>query len=113
MLAQRYRTDLSADPAEEAAYLRARYELHFTPEDGACLIEIHQAFLAPFYCLPFDYDSLWQRLTRKPFFGRELLTLALDDVLLVLCAHGAKHSWSRLGWLCDIARLLVVCGDGL
>jgi hypothetical protein len=27
-------------------------------------------------------------------------------LLLILCIHGAKHSWERLGWLCDIAELI-------
>ena len=25
---------------------------------------------------------------------------------MFLCAHGAKHLWARLGWLCDLARLI-------
>jgi len=49
MLAAGYTTDLPADAAQQAAYLRARYELHFTTPDGVVHIEIHQAFLAPSY----------------------------------------------------------------
>jgi hypothetical protein len=30
-----------------------------------------------------------------------------EDLMLVLCAHGAKHLWGRIGWICDIARVLV------
>ncbi len=113
MLAEGYGTDLPANRAAEEAYLRARYELHFTTQDRAYLIEIHQAFIAPFYCLPFDYESIWQGLEKQIFFGREILSLSPDDLLLVLCAHGAKHSWARLAWLCDVARLLVVKRDEL
>jgi hypothetical protein len=109
LLASGYITDLPTRPAYEAAYLRARYELHFATEDGS-LIEIHQAFLAPFFSFPFDYEGLWQRLERKSFCGREILGLAPEDLLLALCAHGTKHRWSRLAWVCDIGRLLVVLG---
>jgi len=111
MLAAGYGTDLPPDAAQEAAYLRARYELHFTSPDGAIPIEIHQAFMAPSYCLPFDYGALWQRLERQPLCGREVLALGAGDLLLMLCAHGAKHSWAELSAICDIARLLVVAGD--
>ena len=111
MLAAGYATDLPADAAQEAAYLRARYELHFTTPDGVVPIEIHQAFLAPSYCLPFNYNALWQRLERQPFCGREVLALPAGDLLLMLCAHGAKHSWAELSAVCDIARLLVVAED--
>ncbi len=32
--------------------------------------------------------------------------IALEDLLLILCVHGAKHRWDRLGWICDIAELI-------
>jgi hypothetical protein len=107
LLAKGYRTDLPVRPAEEAAYLHARDELHFSTPDGS-LIEIHQAFLAPFFSLSLDYQALWQRLERRRFCGREIFALAPEDLLLALCAHGTKHCWSRLAWVCDIARLLIV-----
>lgn len=112
LLAGGYRTDLPTRPADRAAYLRARHELHFITLDGS-LIEIHQTFLAPFFCFPLDDESLWRRLERKSFCGREILALAPEDLLLVLCAHGTKHRWARLAWICDVARLLVVSGSEL
>jgi hypothetical protein len=111
MLASGYTTDLPSDTAQEAAYLRARYELHFAAPDGAVPIEVHQAFLAPSYCLPFDYEALWRRLDRQVLCGREVLMLPPGDLLLMLCAHGAKHSWAELSGVCDIARLLVIYED--
>ena len=33
-------------------------------------------------------------------------TLSAEDLLLFLAAHGAKHRWSRLGWVCDFAVAL-------
>ena len=39
---------------------------------------------------------------------REIQTLAPEPLLLFLCAHGAKHMFERLGWICDIARFLQV-----
>ena len=28
------------------------------------------------------------------------------DLLLLLCAHGAKHQWLEMKWICDIAELV-------
>lgn len=109
LVAHGYVTDLPADPAQQAAYLRARYELHFTAQSGT-VIEIHQSFLAPFFSVDFDYPETWRRLEQKRFCGTEILALAPGDLLLALCAHGTKHGWSRLIWICDIARLLALRG---
>src|SRR5207244_1068830 len=41
-----------------------------------------------------------------PLGGTLVRTLSAEHLLLVLCAHGAKHCWERLGWICDVAELL-------
>jgi len=33
------------------------------------------------------------------------------DLLVLLCAHGGKHSWSRLQWIADIAALVRTRSD--
>jgi hypothetical protein len=113
MIAHGYVTDLPTEPAQQAAYLRVRHELHFTSENGACLVELHQALLPPFYTFAIDYEALWGRVEKNPFCGREILMLRQSDLLLALCAHATKHSWERLAWICDIARLLHVSSDNL
>jgi hypothetical protein len=34
-------------------------------------------------------------------------TLSANDLLFSLCVHGSRHLWERLGWICDIAELIV------
>ena len=29
-----------------------------------------------------------------------------EDLLMVLCIHGSKHCWERLGWICDVAEVV-------
>jgi hypothetical protein len=99
LLAAGYTTDLPDGPAE-TAYLNARYEIHFV-SPGGIPIEIHQSFLLPAFCFP-----LVPRLETRRFFGRPVLALTPPDLLLVLCAHGAKHAWSQPLLIRDVARLL-------
>jgi hypothetical protein len=108
-----YGTDFPDDPLQQEAYLGVRDELHFTSHDGTYVIELHHALLAPFYSLGIDYDVLWERMERQTFCGREILALRSGDLLLALCAHATKHSWSSLGWICDIGRLLQIAGGEL
>jgi hypothetical protein len=35
-----------------------------------------------------------------------VLSLAPEDLLLLLCVHGGKHCWCQLNWICDVAELL-------
>lgn len=112
LLAAGYTTDLPKDPGQRQAYLRTRYELHFT-SPGGLPVEIHQSFLPPSYCF-----SLSPRYQYTSFFGRQILALSPADLLLVLCAHGAKHAWSEPRLVRDVARLLeisarVLCWPGL
>jgi hypothetical protein len=108
LLAAGYSTDLPSNPGQRKAYLGARYEIHFTPPGGAIPIEIHQSFLPPAYGF-----NLVPRTERRTFFGREIAALSPADLLLVLCAHGAKHAWSEPSLVRDAARLLEVSADDL
>lgn len=96
-------------------------------------VELHWAITSP--CLPFDldYNTVAPHLTwiglpgvhapgvhphnaagvghdAAPVEGQSapfrVRALAPEDLLLILCVHGAKHLWERLIWLCDLAELL-------
>ena len=58
------------------------------------------------YPFRFDPEILWRSLHRTRIAGREVPSLSPEVLLLFLCVHGAKHLWSRLQWLGDVARLV-------
>ena len=86
-------------------------------------VELHWAITSP--CLPFDldYSTVAPRLNWITLPGIETQTdsqnsqaarvraLAPEDLLLILCVHGAKHLWERLIWLCDLAELIGATPD--
>jgi hypothetical protein len=49
---------------------------------------------------------VWRSRTTANVAGSEVPNLSPEIALLVLCMHGSKHVWSRLIWICDVARLL-------
>ena len=49
---------------------------------------------------------LWPKRQTAILSGAEVPNLNPESMLIVLCMHGAKHVWSRLIWICDVARLL-------
>lgn len=57
---------------------------------------------------PFRFDTslLWRSRSSIQIAGQPVPILSGESLLLFLCVHGAKHMWSRLQWLGDLARLV-------
>ena len=94
------------DRNEEQQHLRAECEYNLERSSDGVLVELHWAFHPRSFPLPLDMDDLWDRTRTVRVGGLTTLTMASEDLLLVLCVHGAKHCWERLGWICDVAALL-------
>lgn len=58
------------------------------------------------FSLRFDVDLLWRSQNSIQIAGQPVPVLSQESLLLFLCVHGAKHMWSRLQWLGDLARLI-------
>lgn len=81
-------------------------EFSYYRSDVDTSIDLHWDPTPRFFHAPIEH--LWERLHTVPVAGRPTPTLSPEDLLLVLCAHGGKHLWASLGWICDIARLITV-----
>jgi len=47
-------------------------------------------------------DRWWAQRQDVDLGGTTIRTLESELLVLYLCMHGAKHSWARIGWLCDL-----------
>ena len=101
-----YRPSTELQPAVERLSLRAGYERSFDSAAGNNLVELQWALLSHFYGVDLDVDELLKRAGRTVVGGNEVPCLSPEDSLLVLCLHAAKHLWTRLIWLSDIAETL-------
>jgi len=95
-------------PIQKADYKEDYGCLTFTDKNGRDWIEI-DGWLSSRE-LPWNFQLAYfaQRLTRVSLEGKMVPAFSPEDLLLILCLHGAKHYWSRLSWLCDIAELIRV-----
>ena len=93
-------------PAVERFWLRTGYERSFDSAAGKNLVELQWALLPYFYGVDLSVDDLLARAGRTVVGGREVPCLSPEDSVLVLCLHAAKHLWTRLIWLADIAETL-------
>jgi len=101
-----YTPNLHLSEAEQAAHVASGQEWPFDGPLGNNLLEIQWRVLPRFYAVEFSIESFFQRALRVDLGGSSVRSLAPEDLLLVLCVHTAKHVWSRLSWLCDIAETM-------
>jgi hypothetical protein len=83
-------------------------EALFADADGAS-IDIHWQLLPKEFPFAPSVEDVLTRATTVALGDGNVLTLSADDLLLMLCAHGAKHGWSQLNWICDVAE--TVCAS--
>lgn len=106
LLAHGYRPWRSLTPAQRAATRRSQCHDQLVREDGQLLVELHWAVAPRYLACPVDLEGVWGRTKRFPLGETQVLVMAPEDLLLLLCVHGGKHLWERLMWLCDVAQLL-------
>src|SRR5579863_1754126 len=77
----------------------------FLSDPQKILVEFHTERTLRYFPTPIDLQELTGRLMTVEIGGQRLLTFSIEDTLVMLCVHGAKHFWERLGWVLDIAKL--------
>src|SRR5580700_7213804 len=69
------------------------------------LAEFHTERTLRYFPIPINFQDLTSRLMTVEIGEQHVRTFSIEDTLVMLCVHGAKHFWERLGWVLDIAKL--------
>jgi SAM-dependent methyltransferase len=69
-------------------------------------VEVHTEHTLRYFPVPLDFDKMSRRFIVVDIAGRKMRTFSVEDTLLMLCVHGAKHFWDRLAWSVDVAELI-------
>jgi hypothetical protein len=77
--------------------LRHRYSMSFTRRDLAA--ELHWAFTNRDIAFDLELEEMAPRLGSVRIGAHDVPVFAPEDLLLILCVHGAKHRWDRLEWI--------------
>lgn len=91
---------------EEKAYVKSACDFTFHHGPVKNVLEIHWDIVPHFFAVRIPLRQVLARATKVELCGRSVPTLTPEDLLLCLMVHGAKHAWSRLCWLSDIAHLI-------
>jgi Uncharacterised nucleotidyltransferase len=72
-------------------------------------VDLHWQLSRTGVAFPVRSAEVWSKLRQVTIAGRTVLTLADEDLVLFLAAHGTKEAWRRLIWVSDFAELLRRC----
>jgi hypothetical protein len=78
----------------------------FSKPDSNLIVELHNDCTLRYFPRPLPLEDFFARQVRVPLDGREVPSLAVEDELVLICIHGAKHFWERLMWIADVAALV-------
>jgi hypothetical protein len=96
--------DWILSPGASASLVPGEY--NYRDEGRRVMVELHtERTLRHFPVVP-DLDDFARRLVPVSLSGREISTFPVEDLLPVLCIHGAKDFWERLSWIADISELV-------
>jgi hypothetical protein len=109
MVSLGYTPEFRFTKSQMAAYLAAHNEISFVTEEKKVTVELQWEIAPRYLGFPVAHLHLWDHDLVKSKSG--FLFPPPEQLLLMLCAHGAKDFWEQLKWICDVAQLLWVNKD--
>jgi len=91
---------------EEKAFVESSCDFTFHHGPVKNVLEIHWDIVPHLFGIRIPLRQMYARTITVDVCGRSVATLSPEDLLICLTLHGAKHAWSRLCWLSDIAHLI-------
>lgn len=89
--------------ADEALLRSGNRQLDFANDERGIFIDLHWGALHEMFSFQLPIDQLFRSARVEDNGGGPFLALSPEHLLLYLCAHGTKHCWLNLRWLCDVA----------
>jgi hypothetical protein len=78
----------------------------FSKPDSKLLVELHNDFTLRYFPRRLPIEEFFARQIRVRLDTYEVPALSVEDELVLICIHGAKHFWERLIWIADVAALV-------
>jgi len=90
----------------ESKYQALDKDFQFADDKNIIKLDLHWALIHWHFASSISIERLWRNTEKVKIFNREISNFQANDLLIILCAHGSKHQWKCLQWLCDIAELI-------
>jgi hypothetical protein len=81
-------------------------EYVFRQSSTKLLVEFHTELTFRYHPRPLPVEKLFERQTRVNIDSHQVPALSLEDELILICIHGAKHFWEQLSYIADVAAFV-------
>jgi Uncharacterised nucleotidyltransferase len=101
--------NLGYEPSVPVAAIRAKKipgEYVFRQSRTKLLVEFHTELTFRYHPRPLPVENLFSRQARVSIDAHEIPAPSPEDELLLICIHGAKHLWEKLGYIADVAAFV-------
>lgn len=78
----------------------------FSKPDSKLIVELHNDLTLRYFPRPLPIEDFFARQIRVSLDAHEVPSPCVEDELVLICVHGAKHFWERLNWIADVAGLV-------
>jgi hypothetical protein len=106
LVSRGYRPERVMSEEQLRAFISTEKDITLLRDDQGINLEIHWGITTANDPISIRPQWLWEDLRPWAVAGRPVRTHSSEDLLLILCVHGAKHGWERLAWLCDVAEIV-------
>jgi len=99
-----YVLDSAVQSDTDAALTHSRNrQISFVKGNREFTVDLHWGVLHETFPFQLEVGQLFESALVESHERISFLSLSAEHLLLFLCAHGTKHCWSNLRWLCDVA----------
>ena len=81
-------------------------EYNYRDEPRRAMVELHTEITLRHFPVKPDLGTFIRNLAPVRLSDREIPTFTAEDLLPMLCIHGAKDFWERLSWIADVSELV-------
>ena len=104
LIQEKYIPEIDLAPGTKEKFFHSVNVIGLYEETSRILVEVHWELLSKNYAIDWKEESLWGKKEHIRINNKEVPVLPTEQLLLYLCAHGSKHLFERLEWICDIDR---------
>jgi hypothetical protein len=91
---------------KQSTFIRLSYVRLFKREFDGTTVELHWRLAPRFFGAAFDTTRLLQATRMIQLQGANVRVPLTEDLILMLCIHGAKDCWEKLEWVCGLTELI-------